>query len=225
MTLLALDDITRTFRRPHAPDLPVLQGVNLRVEAGQFHAILGKSGSGKSTLIQLMALFDRPCSGRVLWQGQDATSLRPSRQDKARQALLGFVHQHHHLISDLSAMENVALPLRIQGLSKPKAQACAEEWLSRVGLEGRFEHYPGELSGGERQRVGVARAMAPAPQVLIADEPTGNLDQETGRAMMGMFERLRQERGMALVLVTHDLALAQAAPHRWALEGGALRAS
>ena len=222
--LIRAQSVVRTFSRRHAGDIHVLRHLDLEVCAGQSHAILGKSGSGKSTLIHLLAGFDHPTSGKIFWRGEDASSLSLSHIDRARRKMFGFVHQHHHLMSDLSALDNVSMPLRIDGVGKAQARIQAGKWLERVGLSGRGSHMPGELSGGERQRVGIARALANHPAVVIADEPTGNLDRETGAQIFGLLEVLRRETGTAMIVVTHDMSVADRSQFRWSLEDGRLTA-
>jgi lipoprotein-releasing system ATP-binding protein len=213
--LVEMRHVDKVFKREHGGELIVVQDVNFALHAGQVHAITGRSGSGKSTLMLLAAGYDRPSGGQVLWEGRDAHTLSQRETNDARQRLLGFVHQGHHLLPGMSALDNVALPLRISKVSKRHAYARAGELLERVGLGQRMNHHPGEMSGGERQRVGLARSLANRPRLLIADEPTGNLDHETGLELFCLLETLSKEEGQALLLVTHDQSLAARAEFQW----------
>ena len=217
-SLVRLIDVCRSFHRTHGGRLSVLEQVDLTILPGQFHALMGRSGSGKSTLMQMVALFDRPSSGSILWQGKDAALLNSREVDYARRNMFGFVHQSHHLLSGMSAMDNVGMPLRIAGMSKKQSRERAQELLEKVGLGDRSHHSPGELSGGERQRVGIARALANRPKLIIADEPTGNLDAETGEQVFTLLDQLRRKEGMAMLLVTHDQQLARRAQFQWRFE-------
>jgi putative ABC transport system ATP-binding protein len=185
----------------------VLEGVSFEVAAGEFVAITGPSGSGKSTLLGLVAGLDQPTSGTVEVDGVEITRLSEDTLAGFRRDRIGYVFQSYHLIPTLSAAENVAVPLELAGRSQD-ALATARELLAEVGLAGRTHHYPAQLSGGEQQRVALARAVALRPMLLLADEPTGNLDSATGAAIIELMLRLRRERGSTLLLVTHDPALA-----------------
>ena len=220
--LIEVRDVSKVFSRRHAPPVAVLSELDFSVVAGQSHSILGKSGSGKSTLIHIMAGFDCPSSGHVWWQGNPVSSLSIGRIDRARRQMFGFVHQHHHLLSDMTALDNIAMPLRIDGLDKRTAMRQGHEWLERIGLSDRANHMPGELSGGERQRVGIARALVNNPRLIIADEPTGNLDRATSASIMALLESLQQETAAALVLVTHDTTIAASTQFQWVLQEGKL---
>lgn len=213
-------ELTKAFTLADKSVLQVLRGVDFAIHPGQFHAVVGKSGSGKSTLMQVLALFDRPTTGKLYWQGQDALTLSMPRIDHARRTMFGFIHQSHRLLPGMSALDNVALPLQITGQPKKQARLRAAHFLDRVGLSDRFHHAPGELSGGERQRVGVARALVTHPRLIIADEPTGSLDGETGKQVFGLLDELRRSEGVALLLVTHDLDLAARADCRWQFSAG-----
>jgi lipoprotein-releasing system ATP-binding protein len=203
----------------------VLHGLSLEVAAGQRVAILGASGSGKSTLLHLLGGLDMPDTGQVL-VGNDKpvnwATLTEAQRATARNERVGFVYQFHHLLPEFSALENVAMPLRWRGLSAAKAQQQAAQWLARVGLSARQSHIPAELSGGERQRVAVARALVTEPHLVLADEPTGNLDAGNAAQVFNLFLELATQSGTALVLVTHDEALAAQCDAAYRMAGGAL---
>jgi putative ABC transport system ATP-binding protein len=187
--------------------LTILDGIALVVEAGEVCAITGPSGSGKSTLLGLLAGLDRPTAGSIVVAGAELMRLDEDGLARFRRETLGYVFQSFHLIPTLTAAENVAVPLEIAGV--PDALARARELLDEVGLAGRTQHYPAELSGGEQQRTAVARAVALRPKLLLADEPTGNLDSATGAQIIELLVALNRERGSTLVFVTHDEALAR----------------
>ncbi|MFN7964644.1 MAG: ABC transporter ATP-binding protein [Acidobacteriota bacterium] len=213
---LALEMLTK--RLPSGErTLTILDRVDLSVEAGEFLAILGPSGSGKSTMLALMAGLDRPSDGRVLYDGREIQSL--SEDDLAiwRRQNVGFVFQSFQLLANMTAIENAMLPLELQGAGDARARAA--ELLGAVGLQERAHHYPAQLSGGEQQRVAVARAFAGSPALLLADEPTGNLDGVTGRAVLDVIQQLRFER-TTVILVTHDPAVAALADRRIHLRDG-----
>jgi putative ABC transport system ATP-binding protein len=198
----------------------ILDGVSLEVAAGEVIAITGPSGSGKSTLLGLIAGLDTPTAGSIAVDGVEVTTLGESELARFRRRTLGFVFQSYHLIPTLTAAENVAVPLELAG--RPDALALAAERLAEVGLAARGHHYPAQLSGGEQQRVAIARAVALAPPVLLADEPTGNLDSATGTQIVDLLLALNRERGSTLLLVTHDPALATRADRAIALHDGRL---
>ena len=198
--------------------LHVLEDLDLTIHAGEFVAVLGPSGSGKSTLLGLLAGLDRPTSGSVRVDGQPLEQLNEDGLALLRRARMGFVFQAFHLLGNLTARENVLVPLELAGVRD--AAARTDALLERVGLAERGHHFPSELSGGEQQRVALARAFAPRPPILLADEPTGNLDAETGARVLDLLEELRTDAGATLVLVTHDPALAERATRRIRLEAG-----
>lgn len=216
---IELRKLTKVFHSGSA-DVSVLNEVDLEISAEESVAILGPSGSGKSTLLALVAGLDRPTSGEILIDGQSIQTLSESELALLRRHKIGFVFQSFQLLPNMTALENVQLPLEL--LSDSRAQDRASELLDLVGLTDRAHHYPTQLSGGEQQRVALARAFAPSPAILLADEPTGNLDRRTGRTVLDLIASLRQRFGTTLVLVTHDSAAAQLADRRLALEDGQL---
>lgn len=198
--------------------LTILADISFKVAAGESVAIVGASGSGKSTLLGLMAGLDLPSSGSVSLQGENLQALSEDGRARLRARAVGFVFQSFQLLPALTALENVMLPLELAGRSD--ARTLASEWLGRVGLGQRLQHYPKQLSGGEQQRVALARAFAGTPQVLFADEPTGNLDTATGQQVIELLFELNREQGTTLILVTHDMALAQRCQRQICLSGG-----
>ena len=202
--MLRCESLTKSYLSG-GRELTVLKGITFALEAGGYLAIVGPSGSGKTTLLGLLAGLDRPTGGRVLLDGQDLSVLSEDDRARLRSRQVGFVFQSFHLIPTLTARENVQVPLELRG---EKAETPAEELLARVGLQDRGHHYPAQLSGGEQQRVALARAFIHRPNVLFADEPTGNLDAKTGARVIELMGELNRERGTTLVLVTHDPELA-----------------
>jgi lipoprotein-releasing system ATP-binding protein len=201
----------------------VLEGLDLVVEPGATMAIIGESGVGKSTLLHLLGALDRPDGGQVLLQGDDLMALGARELAAARNRGIGFVFQFHHLLGDFDALETVMMPLLVQGQSHAKARRRATEVLARVGLAERLTHRPGELSGGEQQRVAVARAVVGEPTVVLADEPTGNLDPRTADDVHELLLGMQKERGCALVVATHNPTLATLLDRTLRLEAGKLR--
>jgi lipoprotein-releasing system ATP-binding protein len=203
-------------------ELRILRGVDLRVKMGEVVAIIGASGVGKSTLLHLLGALDRPTGGEVLVGGQPLAAMDQESLAKIRNRHVGFVFQFHHLLRDFSALENVALPSRIAGASEEQARERAGEILDAVGLSHRRNHLPTQLSGGEQQRVAVARALVNDPLVLLADEPSGNLDGPTSRELHDLLFGLRGEQGTSMVLVTHNLELARRSDRILELRDGVL---
>jgi putative ABC transport system ATP-binding protein len=197
-----------------------LQEIDLVVEPGQFVALEGPSGSGKTTLLQLLGALDRPSSGRVVFEGRDLAGLRDADLAELRLRSFGFVFQQFNLIPTLTALENVQAKLAPAGLTRLDARERADALLADVGLTERANHLPGQLSGGEQQRVAIARALSVEPRVILADEPTGNLDTTTGNEIVDILERLAAERGTTVIVATHDTALASRAPRRLAMRDG-----
>ena len=215
--IIALEDVALSLGEG-AARVDVLRGISLDVAEGEAVGLVGPSGSGKSTLLMVMAGLERPDRGRVVLGGEDLTRLGEDALARVRGARIGIVFQSFHLVPTMTAQENVALPLELAG--KPNAFRRAAEELKTVGLGERLHHYPSQLSGGEQQRVSIARALAPDPVILVADEPTGNLDEKTGGSVADLLFGLKRERGTTLVLVTHDLALARRCDRTVALRAG-----
>lgn len=198
--------------------LTILESVSISIPKGQFVSIIGPSGSGKSTLLGLIAGLDSPSTGRILLDGQDITAMNEDELAEFRGQTLGFVFQSFHLIPSLTAFENILVPMEIRGI--PEASKRAQQLLADVGLTSRGHHYPSQLSGGEQQRIAIARAFANEPPILLADEPTGNLDTNNGAHILDLLLKLNEVRQTTLVLVTHDQALANKANRKISLLGG-----
>ncbi len=202
--------------------IEVLKGIDLSLAAGEMMAVVGSSGAGKSTLLHVLGTLDQPTAGSIKFDGQEVTRLSPARLADFRNHTIGFVFQFHHLLPEFTALENCAMPALIAGVSRGEAEARAYKLLDRVGLSERVTHRPGELSGGEQQRVALARALIMEPRVLLADEPTGNLDTHTGEEIHGLVVELNRERGMTMLVVTHNADLAARMPRRVRMIDGVL---
>jgi lipoprotein-releasing system ATP-binding protein len=220
--LLVGRGLRKVFRGGDGQPLEVLQGVDLEVTRGEFTAVVGASGAGKSTLLHLLGALDHPTSGDVWLDGSRYADLGPAGLAELRNRKVGFVFQFHHLLREFSALENVMMPLLIGGMALRQARSRAEELLSQVGLAGRMTHRPSELSGGEQQRCAVARALVHDPGVVLADEPSGNLDHANSERLHELFFRLAREYETAVVVVTHNRQLAARADRILLLEDGRL---
>jgi lipoprotein-releasing system ATP-binding protein len=222
MTVLEAIDLTKTYVGGDGGQLTVLDGVSLQVQRGEMVAIVGSSGAGKSTLLHLLGALDRPTRGRVVIGGAVLDGLDDEKLAALRNTAVGFVFQFHHLLREFSALENVTIPLRIAGWEIEKARKRATELLELVGLGSRMSHRPGELSGGEQQRTAVARALAMDPAILLADEPSGNLDHANAERLHELFAELSRDLESAMVVVTHNRSLASRADRVLLLEDGKL---
>lgn len=217
--LLKAQGIFKSFSQG-ASELPILKGVDLEVYEGDAVSIMGASGAGKSTLLQILGTLDHPQAGSLSFREQNLYELDDEKLSEFRNQKMGFVFQFHHLISEFSAVENVMIPARIAGENIKVARTRAEELLAMIGLSERLEHYPNQLSGGELQRVAIARALMRRPEILFADEPTGNLDSVNSQKVQELFFELRKKLGVALVVVTHDQQFAQKFPRVLKLKDG-----
>jgi len=202
----------------------VLKGIDLTFYQGESAAIVGASGAGKTTLLHILGTIDRPTSGKVFYEGKDIFTLGEKELAHFRNREIGFVFQFHHLLPEFNALENTMMPCLIQGMAKKEASLRAEAILTTVGLKDRLTHKPGELSGGEQQRVAVARALVLEPKVLLADEPTGNLDTKTGESIFNLLRELNRDKGVTLIIVTHNTKLAEALPRQIHLVDGRVTA-
>ena len=219
-TLIEATGLCKSYRDSKRVD--VLTDLNLRVAAGESIAVIGKSGVGKSTLLHVLGTLDQPTSGTVRFDGVDVFALKEREQAAFRNREIGFIFQFQHLLPDFSALENVMMPALIQGVNAATAESRARAVLERVGLGQRLSHKPGELSGGEQQRVAVARAVAQSPRVILADEPTGNLDPATGAEVHGLLMELNHKQGITLVIVTHNEELSHLTDRTLQLREGRL---
>ena len=222
MTALEARGLGKTYVGGDGATIAVLEGVDLTVQRGEMIAIVGASGAGKSTLLHLLGALDRPSSGQVLIGGTDIAGLADDAVSALRNRTVGFVFQFHHLLREFTALENVMMPLRIGGVADDAARVRTVQLLERVGLGGRMEHRPAELSGGEQQRTAVARALAADPAVLLADEPSGNLDHMNSERLHDLFAELTRELQIAMVVVTHNASLAARADRVLQLEDARL---
>lgn len=205
--LISMEEVYKIYN-PGKNEIRALDGISLRIENGEFIAIVGHSGSGKSTLMNIMGCLDTPTRGSFELKGEKVININESRLSEIRRREIGFIFQNFNLIPSLSAIENVELPLLYQGIRKDMRRRIARQALIRVGLEHRISHRPCELSGGQQQRVAIARAIAAQPQIILADEPTGNLDSKSGAEILNLLKGLHSE-GKTVILITHDMSIAQ----------------
>ena len=217
--IIKLDNVWRTYQLGKT-EVHALRGLSLEIFPGAFVAIMGSSGSGKSTLLNIIGCLDSPTKGKVYLKGKDIALMTESQLAQFRGKILGFIFQEFNLLANLSAVENVMLPMIFQGISREERKKRAEDLLVSVDLQDRISHEPGELSGGERQRVAIARAFANKPEVIIADEPTGNLDSVTGKRIMEMLTDFHKKEGKTVVVVTHDPKIANYAEQIVNIEDG-----
>ena len=223
MSLVCLRDVTRTVTLPDGEDLHILRGVNLDVAEGEHVSIVGRSGTGKSTMLNIIGLLDAPTSGTYELDGVDTTRLGEGRRARMRGEDFGFVFQQFNIFSARTAAENVEVPLLYApGPQLLRRRSIAVDMLERVGLGERADSYPGEMSGGEQQRIAIARALVRRPRVILADEPTGALDPDTGRVVMALLEEVARESNAALIVITHDMAVAARAQRAYELYDGTL---
>jgi lipoprotein-releasing system ATP-binding protein len=222
MSVLEAEGLSKTYVGGDGGLITVLDAVDLQVDRGEMVAIIGSSGAGKSTLLHLLGALDRPTAGRVLIGGRALDGMNDDAVSALRNRTVGFVFQFHHLLREFTALENVMMPLRIAGMGEEQARRRAGALLERVGLSGRVQHRPGALSGGEQQRTAVARALAADPAVLLADEPSGNLDHHNSEKLHELFTELAHEMELGMVVVTHNRSLAARADRVLQLEDGRL---
>lgn len=219
--VLSLRNVQRQYKSGDRI-LHVLRGVDLDLHPGEMAGLIGPSGSGKSTLLHVAGLLEKPDSGTVMFNGKDALTMSDTARTLARRLQLGFVYQFHHLLPELNAVDNVASPLMINGMSRSKARKRGQELLAMMGLKDRDHHRPGQLSGGEQQRVAIARSLANKPRVLIADEPTGNLDPNTSRVVFQNLFDIAKHEGVAVLVATHNVELTSFMDHVLSLQEGRL---
>jgi lipoprotein-releasing system ATP-binding protein len=220
--LIEAVNLSKIYVAPHS-QIEIFRNLNIGIARGALIGVVGPSGAGKSTLLHMLGGLDRPTSGQVLFEGADVFSLSPERLADYRNRHVGFVFQFHHLLPEFTAIENAAMPLMIRGIRRTDALGRAGLLLERVGLGSRIDHRIGELSGGEQQRVAIARALAGEPELLLADEPTGNLDLATGQDVFDVVRALHRERNLTSVIVTHNEQIASACDQVWRIGQGQLR--
>ena len=219
--ILKVRNLTRTYVE-NKVSTAVLKGINLDIEAGKITAVTGKSGSGKSTLLHILGTLDKPTSGEIIFKGQDLTTLSNDAKAAFRNKNLGFIYQFHYLLGDFTALENVMLPSLIGGSSEKEAKEKALKILEQVGLKDRVDFHPGELSGGQRQRVAIARALCHDPDLILADEPTGNLDAANATSVFELFSSLVKEKKTTVIMVTHDETLATLCDRKVVIKDGVI---
>ena len=219
--IIQVSDLQKTYKTARG-ELNLFHGLNLKVERGEMVAIVGQSGAGKSTLLHMLGALDAPSAGTVYCASTNVAQLTPRQAAAFRNREIGYVWQFHYLLPEFTALENVAMPLLARGQQKREALTVAENWLREVGLDDRADHRPGELSGGEQQRVALARALVNNPRLLLADEPTGDLDETTAGRVFDLIERLHASHGLTSILVTHNLDLARRCTRALRLESGRL---
>ena len=219
--MIEVSGLSKSFKTPGGV-IEVLRGVNLQICTGERVAVVGTSGAGKTTLMHILGGLDHPTSGDVFFQGNNLSSLRGAELDSFRNRTIGFVFQFHQLLPEFTAVENVMMPLLVGGLRRVEAEKKAAAILAEVGLEKRLTHKPGALSGGEQQRVAIARALVREPQLLLADEPTGNLDSRISDEIMLLLNRMHQARGLTMIIVTHNIPLAHSLDRTLRIEDGVL---
>lgn len=219
--ILKVRNLTRTYVE-NKVSTAVLKGINLDIEAGKITAVTGKSGSGKSTLLHILGTLDKPTSGEIIFKGQELTTLSNDAKAAFRNKNLGFIYQFHYLLGDFTALENVMLPSLIGGSSEKEAKEKALKILEQVGLKDRVDFHPGELSGGQRQRVAIARALCHDPDLILADEPTGNLDAANAASVFELFSTLVKEKKTTVIMVTHDETLATLCDRKVVIKDGVI---
>lgn len=217
--ILEVQNITKNYKTG-TTELEVLKGISFIIQQGEAICLLGSSGAGKSTLLQILGTLDRPTAGKVFYMGEDVFSMNDETLAQFRNKKMGFVFQFHHLIQEMNALENIMLPALIAGDNPEESKQEALKWLEFMGLKDRSEHFPSQLSGGELQRVAIARALIKKPEVLFADEPTGNLDSENSLKIQDLFFELRNKLGLTLVVVTHDLTFSNKFPRVFKVKDG-----
>lgn len=219
--LVRIEGLERSFHKDGA-EIRVLRGIDLTIGRGESISIMGRSGAGKSTFLQVLGTLDRPSAGRVYFEGEDVFAYKERALSRFRGRSIGFVFQFHHLLPEFTTLENAAMPALISGMSKSEAYRRATKLLDRVGLRDRLTHKPGELSGGEQQRVALARAFVMEPRLVLADEPTGNLDNTTGQQIFELFREVNDQMGASIVVVTHNPRLGAAMRRRLVMQDGVL---
>jgi lipoprotein-releasing system ATP-binding protein len=218
-SILSALSISKSFDKDGVR-IEILRGIDLDIGPGEFITIMGPSGAGKTTFLHILGSLDKPTSGRILHRGKDIAGYSEQEQSSFRNERVGFVFQFYHLLQDFTVLENAMVPLWIKRTRQADAEAAAKEFLGVMGLSGRMDHKPGELSGGEQQRVAIARALINRPEVILADEPTGNLDRKTGGEVLDYIMKIRRMNGAALVLVTHDPEIGQMGDRRLKMVDG-----